>query len=208
MEEIKKSAFTDDDTFFKSIRITEGGNLVKAMTHKYIKRELRGNKWIYWYRMPDGKLVSSKKEPEEKHLPRVGDRVSLQVEEGITEKGTITKHNKNGTVAVKWDDDSKSKEVRVSDLEFAEKATKESEKKINEKDKLIGQKKEDDIAKEYLNRFQIETYNKIKEQYGKNKIYKVENLIEGKKEIEIYGKSGAPEDKIKTIKIDKDGKVL
>lgn len=35
--------------------------LRKARTHKYIKRERKGDKWIYYYRTPEGKVVSSEK---------------------------------------------------------------------------------------------------------------------------------------------------
>ena len=40
--------------------------ILKAVTHKYVKREKRGGKWIYWYKDSKGKLVTGKKPSDKK----------------------------------------------------------------------------------------------------------------------------------------------
>lgn len=57
-EEAKKSHFTTLDAALEALE--------KARTHKYIKRERKGNKWIYYYKTPGGKIISSEKAPTEK----------------------------------------------------------------------------------------------------------------------------------------------
>lgn len=63
MNELKQGAFTNDDEFFKSTKITEGGNLVKAFRgqHKYIKRTGTPMHYKYWYKDSKGKLVEGVK---------------------------------------------------------------------------------------------------------------------------------------------------
>jgi hypothetical protein len=66
-------------------------DLFKARPHKYIKREKRGDKWVYWYKLPDGRIVSSDEEGQEsKHKGSIVEHAQRLVAGALLGKHSMT----------------------------------------------------------------------------------------------------------------------
>lgn len=112
MNEIKNGVFMNDDEFFKSVKITEGGNLIKAqrMGHKYIKRTGVPGNYKYWYRTASGAIIEGK-------APKVEEKIN-EIQNNI----------------------NKLEDKISNDSKYDKKTEQKIENLRVEKDKLIGQR--------------------------------------------------------------------